>query len=841
VPSVIGRIARRISSPNRATSVFLVGGLLAGVLVATIGAGYTVSRPLLDDGGVYAATTDSVVYVNAESREVEAEARALATGKNPIETVTLADGRVAVVDKKANQVWIIDGATMTPQGEPISPPDTQPKPRPEDKVVVVPAPDSGYVGSGDVVAQIGPDGQQKKPVKLPAKIDGPSVPDAAEGIWVLVEGGKVVHVVRDKVRWAVPADRPIKFLTVADGRPFGVTDKGDLLDVSAQPLRRVDTAPVPHSEAAQVGSAKGAGRWILVVDRAHGQLVAVDARTGTRRTFNDLPRQHRLGQPVQVGDRVYVPDYSEHLLHVRDAGSGQSLSGVEVPGKAAEFALEVQGGRVWANDQFDHRMVVVGADGTSGLVDKGEGSTDTANPDPSQEPAPPEESEDESDPGTPDPPEESPAPRPEPPSTDPGPMVKVPAVEPGSDVDEACGRIRAARLVCEPVSVGTGGRMNTVVADNPTAPPAGTPVPESSRIQIRHYGPTTVPQVVGQYTDNACELISNANLTCVRQPLPDVAPRPEDLDVVKAQGATGNASTGSDVTVSYHNRALLGDYHNQPGAQACATIKQAYHGIDCKVVEGPTEATSNGVAAGNTFGQDPAPESEVRSAEPGQSGSVVTLTVVKGSAYRVPDVRGQTPENACATLSQQGLGCDARADVMGRARVVLTQEPAPGTPVDGGSVVIHHPPADASALLNSCRRDNGDYVFRLLETCGNEYPNERYEIGWGYPVGTPRSPGMVEPMWEHYCNGTVEKCLGYSSNRYYSRGSEIFHPEWQVRPAQSVANCAEGSSSDGMVRIWRVLYKKNGVFHYSVRHSPTQSHPNLGVPDYAEFLGCVWP
>lgn len=815
--------------------MFLAIALLAGVLAATIGAGYTVSRPLLDDGGVYAATTNSVIYVNAESRAIEAEARDLATGEKPIQTVTLADGRVAVVRKRDNRVWIIDGKTMTPQGEPIAPKETS---RPEDEVVVVPAPDSGYVGSGDVVAQIGPDGKQKKPVTLPAKIVGPSVPDAVEGIWVLLKGGKVAHVVGDEVR-PVSTDRPIKFLTVADGRPFGLTDNGDLLDVSAHPLRRVDTKPVPHSATVLLGSTKGAGRWILVLDR--GQLVAVDARTGARRTFDDLP-QEGVGQPVQVGDRVYVPDYANHLLHVRDVGSGRPLQEIRVPGEAKEFTLEVHGGRVWANDQFDRRMVVVGEDGGQALVDKGDGKTDTDKPGgPDESPEPPSEN-DEEPAGPPTesagPPAESTKPA-EPSGADPAPMVEVPAIEPGADIDEACDRIRAARLVCEPVSVGNDGRMNTVVADSPTAPPAGAQVPESSRVQVRHYGPTTVPQVVGQYTDTACGLITNANLNCVRQPLPGVAPRPEDLDVVKAQSATGNASTGSDVAVSYHNQATLGDYRNQPGDQACTAIEQAYHGITCNVVEGPSEATSNGVPAGHTFDQDPQPNAVVSAAEPERPGSVVTLTVVRGSPYRVPDVRGQTPDIACEMVKP--LVCDRRADVLGRDQVILAQEPAPGTPVDGGSVVIHYPPAQ-SVPLSMCRRDNGDYVFRLLENCENGYTNERYVLGSGYSIDTPRSPGLVEPLYEHFCHGTKEECLGFTANHYYSRGGEINHNGWQVRPGPSVVGCAENGTGDGMARIWRLRYLKDGTYRYTVRQSNTYVHPTLGVPpDYTEFLGCVWP
>ena len=66
------------------------------------------------------AKGNTVAYVNGESGRVEAEARALAAGETKLETVTLSDGRVAVVDNETDQVWLVDTATMAPQGAPIT-------------------------------------------------------------------------------------------------------------------------------------------------------------------------------------------------------------------------------------------------------------------------------------------------------------------------------------------------------------------------------------------------------------------------------------------------------------------------------------------------------------------------------------------------------------------------------------------------------------------------------------------------------------------------------------------------------------------------------------------------
>jgi beta-lactam-binding protein with PASTA domain len=839
VTSATKRAVRWIAPHSRTSGVLLVCALLAGVLVATIGAGYTASRSLLDSGGAVLAKGGDLVYANPETGKIEAEARGLAKGKNAIEIVTLADGQVAVVDTPANKVWLVDPGTMRPKG-PIDLPDTpEPNSPSQDKPIVLGAPDSGYLGSGDVVAQIDQDGKQVAQAKLPARLTGPAVPDPVEGIWVLVEDGQVVHAVRGEIRDkdTVPADRQVEHLTIADGHPIGVTAAGDLLDLSARPLRRIVDEPVPAGRDVVVGSASGAGRWILAVDPHQGRMAAVDVHTGTSRTFDDLP-DHKLGQPVQVGDRVYIPDYTKHLLHVIDIGLDRRLEPIKVPGKAPTFALEVLADRVWANDQSDQRVRVIHGDGSSELIDTGDGrglsDTEKPNeppaqePDRANEPEPPRPPQDRPSPPNPEP---KPAPAPIP---QPAPKVAVPSIAPGTPIDQACRQIQQVGLECVPVAVGDGGGTDTVIDQEPTDPPAGTPVPKRYRVVVRHYGPTAVPDVVGQYTDNACKLLTDARLKCAKQPRPDVAPRPEDLDVVKDQTPAVNTKTptGADVTIGYFDKAPMYDYAGQTGAEACAAFKQTYRTIGCQVVEGATEQQQPGKSPGVVYAQQPAAGAIVQMGDSTSSTvPTVTFTVVKGSPYRVPDVRNQSPENACAILAQNGLGCDARPDQIARNRVVTAQDTPPGTPLDGGTIVIHYAPYEP-VPLRIYQRTNGDpvYVLRRDGYVNPDYAIDRGVIGYGYEAGTPQP--YTAPLFGHWCVGNPTKCLGFDRNHYVSRGGAVFHPGWEAQ-TEAGALRVIATCGTGMVNIYRVLKKPGGRHEYSIQTAP--------VPDvYNENLGCLW-
>ncbi|MGH3761463.1 PASTA domain-containing protein [Actinophytocola sp.] len=810
--------------------MLLACALLAGVLAATIGAGYTVSRPLLDDAVAFVTKGTGLALVNAESRSIEAEALDLAPDKRDLEVVTLPDGQVYVVDNVRKRARKIDASIMEP-GPEVEFDDGD--------ASVVAAADGAYVVDGNRVFQLDADSRRGAPVELPTRSAGQIVPDAVEGVWVLTEDHAVTHVVGDAVRRTVPGDLRIEHLTVADERPVGLTGDGELLNLATDPPARVTETRVPH-EQVLVGSAKGPGPWVLVLALDSGELVATDIRTGDTRTAGVRGRE--LGEPVQAHGFAYVPDYGDHVLHVVNIATGESLDDIEVPGRSNTFSLEVRAGRVWANDQFDRRAVVVTDGDDDQLVDKGDqpGLTDTHGP--------PDEPKDEPEE---DPTEHGPPQRPDPgaaPPSGPVSQVEVPRIEPGTDVETACAQLGAAGLLCQPVPVGDGGEPGTVT-DDPTEPTAGTRVPKGSTVTTRHYGPAAVPDVVGQYSDDACVQIESTGLDCRRQARDGVAPRPSDLDLVTSQdpGGGGEIPPGGEVTVVYFDKARMESYLGRVGTKACATIRRSYHqAVDCRTVVGRTEAQT-GKPAGTVYEQVPAPGGTVSTRRP------VTLTVVAPS-QGVPDVFGQTPENACAILAAEPYSytCDPRADAPPASRVVVTgQQPGAGAKLDPGGTVTIHYPGITPAYHALCRKSNGDFVFRMLANgCNVEFGNEKWDMGLAYPAGTPPYAGTI-PLYEHYCTGTRQACKGFTQNRFYSRSSAPVYQEWSVSPGPTVlANCAQlpgggdGDPADNLVPLYQVMYVDNStgetVRKYTIRLTPNSPQPGIGPPAGSEFLGCIW-
>lgn len=841
---------------RRAGTMVLIGALLVAVLVASIGTGYTVSRPLNDTGGAVVAKGNTVAYVNGESGQVEAEARALVSGKAELETVTLADGRVAVVDNTTDQVWLVDTATMQPQSAPITRGGGEAgtgRSDPKNGLTVVAGPRHSYLvdTKNGTVEEIDARGMPKAPTQVPGGATRTAVPDGSDGVWVLNTDRLVMHIRDGQVQRQVDSGGRVEHLTLADGAPIAVTDSGELLRIAANPVLKVPGEPVPHGNHVVVGSPEGAGRWILIVDRRAGELVTIDPHTGSRRVFSDLPRSgptHNLGAPVVAGDTVYVPDHATHTVYVRNAATGEARSDIPVPGKSTTFSLEVHGEKVWANDQNDRRAVVIGPDGNPRRVDKGtgEGLTDTTTPEvtapgsSAPEPVPPAPK-----PGSPDPEPVSPASGsgrppalPAPPDPEPGPepdqrpapeQVSVPDIRAGTGKDEACQRIEEAGLLCSAVAAGSDGPTDEVID---TEPPGGTRVVPGQRVLVRHYGPTTVPDVVGRFTADACREIEASQLSCASQPNPEPAASPAQLDVVATQdpAARTEAPTGSPVTVRYWDRAVLGDYTSRPGAQACADIKATYRRVECTVIEGQTEAQSGGLAAGTGYAQSPVPGTAIR------MGETVTITVVKGSA-RVPDVRNMSQAQACQTLQSAGYGCDARADAIARNAVVTTQDTAPGTPMDGGTVVIHYAPFEPVAL-RLYQSDTGEPVY-ILRPDGQ--PHERYTHPYGNILGYGYQHQSEQPgswmIFGHFCVQDKNTCLGWSTNHYQSRSDQVFHAGWQgpTQNARFITPAGPDQCAAGQVPIYRFANFKGRDRDYILG---TSAPP--GYTDYSEFLGCLW-
>lgn len=822
---------------GRPGSAVLAGVLLVAALGASLGAGYTVAHPLLRSGGANVAKGDTVAHLNGESGTFEAEAYALATGGGPVEVVTLHDGRVAVVDTAHHTVRII--------GSPSAGGKQQSSVTTTGQVAVVSAPDAGYVvdvdhGKVTPIAPSGsPAGKPPAPVSVP-NATGDAVPDGSSGIWVRTSAGQAAHVTGGG-QTTVSAPHPLVALTTAAGRPIGLADDRLLYDLTATPPRPLSgPLPLGPPERLRLAGPSGAGSWVSIVDTANHALVLVDPASGEVHRYADLPAtNHVLGPPAQAGDTVYVPDFATHSLLRYQVREGRVRPDVRVPGKEPTFSVEVRDGRVWANDQYDRRTLLIGPGGQVTVVDKGTGHgvrTDTeAPPDqPAKTPTPtprgtdPRVNQPRQDPGGGTQPRQPGGPRTTPPPPPPEPPVAVPDIPAGTDLDAACQRIVDAGLTCTRVSAGQGGPTNTVIDTNP---PAGTLVQKGRPVRVRYYGQVQVPDVVGLPVRNACDQITQvvaADFTCNQ-----VAAAGSTLDTlgqVSAQNPVPNtpADTGTQVTVNFWNTAPLPDYRGRLDANAvCTEIAQlTQNQVPCSVAPGATTVAS-GQPANSVSSQDPPAGTAV-----GIGQAVVVHAVVQSN--QVPDLTNMTPDAANAALAAAGYTPDPRADAFTRtAGVVVAQDTPAGTPQDGGAVAYHYTTA-APIAINLYTNGDDVWVMRLANQPAPAGYTAAGVIGYAYGSGTGLPPGVAwGTVFSYQCTTSRAACDGHNPNHYYSRAGAP-KAGWQAGGVvlTIVNGGAGGCPAPGMNTLYRNWYDSGSTRTYRLEAGPG------GVGN--ELLGCVW-
>src|SRR6185437_417499 len=72
---------------------------------------------------------------------------------------------------------------------------------------------------------------------------------------------------------------------------------------------------------------------------------------------------HKLGAPVQAGERIFIPDYTTGNVLVYDTVAGALGLTIPVLGHAGVFSAEVIDGIAYFNDPNGNRAVVVTPDG----------------------------------------------------------------------------------------------------------------------------------------------------------------------------------------------------------------------------------------------------------------------------------------------------------------------------------------------------------------------------------------------------------------------------------------------------------------------------------------------
>ncbi|WP_162907747.1 PASTA domain-containing protein [Allorhizocola rhizosphaerae] len=874
------RLARVFARPaSRAGTAMLTCAALMGAFAIAAGVGYTASRPLLGDGCAFLGKGHTVAHVCGETGRSDAEiAQQLATGKEELQTVRLPDGRLAVVNQTTGTLSYFDSATLTPTSPPASQPESAGKLEP------VPTKTDGYLvdSARKVVEQIAPPAQPAPaPVTIPDGIK--AVVPGGDSLWVMTPKAEVVEVADGKVVRTIRLGVTPAGITVADGHPVVVAEDGATYAVDGAKPKLLGNVGL-SGQSLVLASWRGAGRYVVAVDRGTGRVGVLDPRTGHHTTvqLKFTAGRTQLDAPVMLGERVYVPDRSgPSLWRINVPKGAVDEKPLEVPGVPGPITVTVESGHVWAHSQYDRRVLVIDANGQHHTADKG------PRPelgDVTGQTGPPGAGV-----GTGQPGQSGDAPPEGPPGTTTGPMVIVPGFAARTPYRQACEEIKKLKLICRAVAGGdqAGLRTGDVLG---TDPPAGTQVPEGSRVIVRYAGPLKTPSVRGLWHEEACRQIKAAKLTCAPTIDPSPALSPSLLGMVSDQSPDpqDQIATGKAVSYTYPDSIALPNLADQASGAACEQITRVYR-MRCTAIQGDPPA--RGKQPGQVYEQSPAAGSVAK------IGTTISIRYYRGTST-VPSVIGQHIDAACAEVQRLGFVCRRQEGVTawgtGHAvGEVYEQSHAPGTELAVGTAItltyysgnqdlpnyVGTNPAAACADMNArgfqCQqatqpyrtqnvveaqsRPAGRYPFgTAIAVYYNPWPltdwwivpygggwrmqagSGEHRIGFGYPANATFNSGGLT-VYQYRCpTGQPGACRGYGHSVFYSRivppGTGYVDPDFTEQKAFTVfAAC---TSAAGQRWVWRTWHGDASRRSYRLVHTDNANAPGGAVG--SELLGCIW-
>jgi beta-lactam-binding protein with PASTA domain len=805
------------SSPaGRAGSAMLSMAVLATVLAVGAGVGYSVARPLLGDGSASLARGHTIVRVNGATGQADAESGQVATGTEQVQTVRLPDGRIVTINKQTGRVTVIDGATME-----SSRPLANGARHAAKGLEPIATKSGGYLvnmGNG-TVQELPPPGQATPPPPVPVRGGIRAAVPSGDSLWILTDGDEIVEMSagREVRRFGMGA--ALNGITVADGHPVAVTRMGKAYVVDSDQPRPVGSLGLSGDKVV-FGSWRGAGRHVLAVDNATHRVASLDPGTG--RVVGQplsVPYNTRLGAPVMLDKYVYVPDYTGSRLWRVNVGTGRVDRQLRVPkGDGRDFDLQVSGGHVWANNQYDPYALIVDPDGRDHRADKAPGPKERG---PTR-------------PGGPAHPGLGPRPGiPRTPGRSDGPQ-RNDSVRPGQvpstlglSHEEACRLIKKAGFRCRPQTDPTGAvdpdQVGVVVSQDP---PAGRAAPGTT-VAITYPDTFTMPDVRGQSQGEACGRLRQYTLRCRAVPGLAAAGAHRPGEVYEQRPGPGTIAREGDAAhlLYYGGTGPVGGYVGRNVDEACAQVEA--DGFQCVPQKGRTAAGTNQQPR-TVYQQDPPPNTRQDIKRP------VTLTFY-GDTNTVPDVRNRDRTEACDLLSQAGFTCADQYELARNYRIVNredgvgTEQPL-GTPVN--IYWSRWQPVTFSIT------EGPAHVWTLREGAGT------FTVGAAYPPGAD-IPGarMVNGF---VCTAGANRCRGLDENRLYTHSTDpalgVERPRWRgPTPTAVFMDCAlvQGAGAKPIYRVWRDFggWPTSGGGY---REESITDNPAVDGWEDSEQLGCVW-
>lgn len=396
---------------ERIARIGLAGVALAAVLAATFGVGYRASHSLLAGSGAFVQKGHTVVHVNAESATVDAEAaRDLATGRERLEVVQTDPETVWVVNHTTGRVTRLPTATMTPT-------DAPQKLRTPARARVMTGGGQGYVVDPDsgTLNRLDSTSGQAQRVELPDKVTQVVV-DSKGKAWAFApKTGELYQVANgrltDRTKVAEPQERSARLALVKD-QPVVYRPAAGSITVASAAGGHPTSIPAPQKQGAvRLGVGPTDRPLLTALVPSTGELYVADIASGTVRATDVLEPYagSGLGDPVVLGDRIYVPDQRLRQIAVLDLTSLRLRDTVSMPSGKDPFELFIRDGRVWANDPYAPTMLVFDRAGVPTTIDKGTGDGVGGDDGPVDEPTEPEPEESTTPPAEPPPAEPPPA------------------------------------------------------------------------------------------------------------------------------------------------------------------------------------------------------------------------------------------------------------------------------------------------------------------------------------------------------------------------------------------------------------------------------------------------
>lgn len=652
----------RSRKPMLVRRLFVVAALVAAGIAVSLGSGYTSVPVSLAASNAWLRHGADLVHASSSVSRVD---WLLGDMVDPDDEVAISqDGSDAlVVNRTRREAYGLDPVNL--QARPTQEIDGSARP-------YVRAGAAYLVSDGAVRCLDARTMETRRSFGIPGRAEAALDDDGI--LWLVTRRDGVVRRVDDceietDVRFTEPGHE--LDITLAGGRPV-VADRtdGTLAFVDRRSGRPGDELSLPDGGVLQEPAFGSDRLWVWAPDTQilHG------IRDEDDRVEVELDAEGDRA-PVVVDGSVYVASTDGRVIVVdRETGEVREQTDLEAAAND-DFELFEKDGEVWYNSASARASGVVEPDGRTEPIEEGDRDAladQSERSQPPDVPLDPEVVDEQVDP--PDDPSDMPPPV-APPPPDVPPDTGPPDTGPPDE------ELPPTSVPDPPTDPDPPSTVPPTEVPPTEVPPTSGPVEE-----------VTVPDVVGERPNPACQAIEAARLVCERRPRVEEVPpgdRYLETGVDRSNPRAGTrVEAGTTVTIFFIRRVpaqtTVPDVIGQQPGPACGSIESA--GLVCEENVTTQEAPPGArIAVPMVERSDPPAGARV---EGGSTVVIFYTELVPPSQVPVPDVVGKNPDNACQTLRGAGLECNrAPAGFGSPPNKVFGQNPearanaAPGSPV----------------------------------------------------------------------------------------------------------------------------------------------------------------